>query len=143
LAGLDPLLSLTTSLSSMGAVGLEILLTATSLSIPLFFARRGEFSFSKTVAPLAAGLIIAAITYLSLDNYSALTGTDMVVVNRLPLLFLGFVLTGLLHGLYLRKHRPEIHASVGSTHVEGDPPDLVPPTPSHNLAVDAAARGNA
>jgi amino acid transporter len=121
-AGLDPLLSLATSLSSMGAVGLEILITATSLSIPLFFARRGEFSFGKTVAPLVGGLIIAVITYLSLDNYSALTGTDIAIVNRLPFLFLGLVAAGLLHGLYLRKYHPEIHARVGSTHVEGGAP---------------------
>ncbi|MWV26867.1 APC family permease [Aurantiacibacter rhizosphaerae] len=120
IAGLDPLLSLTTSLSSMGAVGLEILIAATSLSIPLFFARRGEYSFGKTVAPLTGGLIIAVITYLSLDNYSALTGTDLVIVNSLPLLFLVLITMGLLHGIYLRKYRPDIHASVGSTHVEGD-----------------------
>lgn len=124
LAGLDPLLSLSTSLSSMGAVGLEILLTATSLSIPLFFAKRGEYSFGKTFAPLIAGLIIAVITYLSLANYSALTGTDLAVVNRLPLLFLVIVLIGILHGLYLRKNRPDVHARIGSTQVEGK---VVPP----------------
>jgi amino acid transporter len=130
LAGLDPLLSLSTSLSSMGAVGLEILLTATSLSIPLFFARRGEFSLGKTVAPLTGGLIIAVITYLSLANYSALTGTDLVVVNRLPLLFLGFVAAGLLHGVYLRRFQPDIHARVGSTQVEGAAPELIAPPPA-------------
>lgn len=121
-AGLDPLLNLSTSLSSMGAVGLEILLAATSLSIPLFFARRGEYSLGKTAAPLLGGIIIAVITYLSLANYSALTGTDLTVVNRLPLLFAVLVAFGLLHGLYLRKRHPDIHASVGSTQVEGDSP---------------------
>jgi len=127
LAGLDPLLSLSTSLSSMGAVGLEILLAATSLSIPLYFARRGEISFGTVWAPLFAGLAIAVITYLSLANYPALTGTDLVVVNRLPILFVGLVTIGLLHGLWLRKYRPAIYASVGSTQVEGD---IVPaPTP--------------
>jgi len=124
-AGLDPLLSLTTSLSSMGAVGLEILITATSLSIPLFFARRGEFSFGKTLAPLLGGLIIAVVTYLSLDNYSALTGTDLVIVNSLPLLFILFITMGVVHGAYLRRHRPDIYARVGSTHVEGDVAETV------------------
>ncbi|MEP7349923.1 MAG: APC family permease [Sphingorhabdus sp.] len=142
-AGLDPLLSLSTSLSSMGAVGLEILLTATSLSIPLYFARRGEFSFGKTVAPLVAGLIIAVITYLSLANYSALTGTNLVVVNRLPLIFLLFVAIGLLHGLYLRKYRPEIHARVGSTQVEGDTPGPTAHTQAQDQPVAAATRSPA
>ena len=129
LAGLDPLLSLSTSLSSMGAVGLEILLTATSLSIPFYFARRGEFSFSRTVAPLTSGLIIAVATYLSLANYSALTGTDMIVVNALPFLFLVIALIGLLHGGYLKRYRPDIYARVGSTQVE----EQAPPEKSDDL----------
>lgn len=122
LAGLDPLLSLVTSLSSMGAVGLEILLATTSLSIPFYFARRREISISTFWAPLFAGVAITVITYLSLANYSALTGTDLALVNRLPFIFLGLVTIGLLHGLWLRKRRPEIYARVGSTHVEGELP---------------------
>ncbi|MEO5708163.1 MAG: APC family permease, partial [Alteraurantiacibacter sp.] len=105
LAGLDPLLSLSTSLSSMGAVGLEILLATTSLSIPFYFARRGEISFGTFWAPLTAGLAITAITVLSLANYSALTGTDLTIVNSLPYLFLGLVIGGLAHGLWLRRNR--------------------------------------
>jgi len=120
LAGLDPLLSLSTSLSSMGAVGLEILLSATSLSIPFYFARRGEISIGTFWAPLIAGLIITVITYLSLANYSALTGTDLVVVNSLPFLFVVLIAAGLVHGMWLRRNRPAIYASVGSTQVEGD-----------------------
>ncbi|MDR6707556.1 amino acid transporter [Novosphingobium sp. 1748] len=119
LAGLDPLLSLATSLSSMGAVGLEILLTTTSLTIPLFFARRGEYSWGKTAAPLAAGLIIAAATWLSLANYSTLTGTTLPVINRLPLLFIAIAVLGLGHGIYLRRRRPAVYARVGSSHIEG------------------------
>ncbi|NKI98081.1 APC family permease [Novosphingobium sp. SG707] len=119
LAGLDPLLSLATSLSSMGAVGLEILLTTTSLTIPLFFARRGEYSWGKTAAPLAAGLIIAVATWLSLANYPTLTGTTLPVINRLPLLFVAIAALGLGHGVYLRRRRPEVYARVGSSHVEG------------------------
>lgn len=127
LAGLDPLLSLVTSLSSMGAVGLEILLATTSLSIPYYFARRGEISIGTFWAPLVAGLAITAITYLSLTNYSALTGTDLAIVNRLPFLFLGLIAIGLLHGLWLRKNRPDVYARVGSTHVEGDLTAALPP----------------
>ncbi len=121
LAGLDPLLNLATSLSSMGAVGLMLLLTTTSLSIPIFFARRGEYSWGKTAAPLTGGLLIAAITYLSLSNYSALTGTDLAIVNNLPFLFIPIILLGLIHGFYLRKRKPAAYARVGSTHVEAKP----------------------
>lgn len=118
--GLDPLLSLSTSLSSMGAVGLEILLTVTSLSIPIFFARRGEYSLGKTVAPALSGLIIAVATILSLANYSALTGTDLVIINSLPMLFVVIALIGIVHGKILKRRRPDIYARVGSSHVEGE-----------------------
>tara|TARA_A100001391_G_scaffold119169_3_gene80981 strand:- start:12395 stop:13852 length:1458 start_codon:yes stop_codon:yes gene_type:complete len=122
LAGLDPLLSLTTSLSSMGAVGLEILLAATSLSIPIYFMRRREISFGTVWAPLAAGIIIAIITVLSLANYSALTGTDLTIINILPILFVFLIAAGLLHGNWLRRSRPQIYAQIGATQVEGDLP---------------------
>ena len=133
-AGLDPLLSLSTSLSSMGAVGLEILLATTSLSIPAFFVRRGDIGFGSVGAPLIAGISIAVITYLSLANYSALTGTTLTIVNRLPLIFLAVVTLGLLQGLWLRRYRPAIYAKVGSTHVEGDLAPAPAPAASPALA---------
>ncbi|MGJ0239242.1 APC family permease [Novosphingobium fluoreni] len=122
LAGLDPLLNLATSLSSMGAVGLLLLLTTTSLSVPLFFARRREFSLGKTLSPLVGGILIAIATYLSLTNYSALTGTTLAVVNKLPWLFLPLAILGLVHGTYLRIARPAVFARVGSTQVEEERP---------------------
>lgn len=75
---------------------------------------------ASVLGAMAAGLIIAAITYLSLANYSALTGTDMVAVNSLPLLFAILIAIGLLHGFWLRRNRPAVYASIGSTQVEGD-----------------------
>ncbi|MGX9527106.1 APC family permease [Alcaligenes nematophilus] len=118
LAGLDPLLNLATSLSSMGAVGLMCLLTTTSFSICVFFIRRGEYSLAKTGAPLLAGLLLAIATCLSLANYSALTGTDSVLVNNLPFLFLAVVIAGYLHGSWLKRNRPSVYLKVGSTRVE-------------------------
>ncbi len=122
LAGLDPLLSLTTSLSSMGAVGLEILLATTSLAIPVYFIRRGEITFGTVWAPLTAGIIITLITVLSLANYSALTGTDLVIINSLPILFVFLIAAGLFHGNWLRRARPQVYAQIGATQVEGDLP---------------------
>jgi len=122
LAGLDPLLNLATSLSSMGAVGLMCLLTVTSLSVSVFFARRSQYSAAKTVAPLVAGVLLVVATYLALANYSALTGTDSAIVNNLPFLFLGVVIFGWLHGRWLKAYRPTTYAKAGSTRVEEDRP---------------------
>lgn len=118
LAGLDPLLNLATSLSSMGAVGLMCLLTTTSFSMCVFFARRGEYSLATIVAPLVAGVLLAAATFLSLKNYSALTGTDSVLVNNLPFLFLLVVIAGYSHGSWLKRNRQSVYQRVGSTSVE-------------------------
>lgn len=117
-AGLDPLLHLTTSLSSMGAVGLMCLLTVTSLSAVVFFARRRELSVSRTAAPLIAGMFLAVGTGLALYNYKALTATESQVVNNLPYLFLLVIAFGWLHGRWLKAKRPAIFARVGSTRVE-------------------------
>lgn len=117
-AGLDPLLNLATSLSSMGAVGLMCLLTVTSVSVAVFFAKRKEYSLAKTAAPLVAGLLLAIATYLALANYRALTDTDSEVVNNLPYLFLFIVVIGYVHGRWLKAKRPAIYAGVGSTRVE-------------------------
>lgn len=132
LAGLDPLLNLATSLSSMGAVGLLLLLTATSLSVPIFFARRGEYSLGRTLSPLVGGVLIAIATWLSLTNYSALTGTTLALVNNLPWLFLPLALLGIGHGLYLKRVRPATYARVGSTRVEEEraPADPRPAAPA-------------
>jgi len=108
-AGLDPLLHLTTSLS-----------TVTSLSAAVFFARRGQFSISRTVAPLLAGLFLAVGTWLSLLNYKSLTGTEAEVINNLPYLFLLVIAFGCLHGRWLKVKRPAVFAGVGSTRVEED-----------------------
>ncbi len=133
LAGLDPLLNLATSLSSMGAVGLMLLLTTTSLSVPIFFARRGEYSLGKTASPFLGGVLIAVATWLSLTNYSALTGTKLAIVNNLPWLFLPLGMLGLGHGLYLKLFRPETYSRVGSTRVEEErePAPVRPIAPAH------------
>ena len=125
-AGLDPLLNLATSLSSMGAVGLMLLLTTTAMAVPVFFAKRGEFSAAKTLAPIIGGVLIAIATYLSLANYSALTGTKLAIVNNLPFLFLPLALFGFLHGRHLKRRRPDLYARVGSTQVEEERPVRAP-----------------
>ncbi|QKS01179.1 APC family permease [Sphingomonas sp. CL5.1] len=118
LAGLDPLLNLATSLSSMGAVGLMILLTTTSFAVPIFFGRRGEVSLGKSAAPLLGGLLLAVSTYLSLENYSTLTGVKIALVNNLPFLFLFLAIFGYSHGIFLRTFRPDIYHQIGSTRVD-------------------------
>ena len=102
--GLDPLLNITPALVGIGSVGLMGLLTLTSAAIPVFFLRRGEYSLSKTAAPVLGGIIILIATYTAVTNYGALTGVDDPLINGLiwvvPIVFIiGLVQAAIVHSL--------------------------------------------
>lgn len=76
LAGADPITVTFAWLLSLGTVALIVVLTLTSVSIVVFFARRRlETSVWKTrVAPSMAILGFGVVAYLALTNYDALIG---------------------------------------------------------------------
>jgi hypothetical protein len=120
-AGLDPLLNISPMFIGLGSIGLMSLLALTSLGIPLFFARRGEFGFATTIAPGLGGLAVAACTILAARNYSILTGVNNDVINALPLGLWGVVVLGFGQALWLRQRAPEAYARIGASRVEADP----------------------
>ncbi|MEP7247775.1 MAG: APC family permease, partial [Gammaproteobacteria bacterium] len=121
LAGLDPLTNVATALVGLGSVGLMALLAITSLTIPIFFARRRMFGFAVTVAPAVGGLIIAAATVLAFLNYSVLTGVDSVVINRLPYLLIALAAFGAGQALWLRRRNPALYLRIAATRIEAGP----------------------
>lgn len=114
-AGLDPLLNLSTAMTGFGAVGLLALLTVTSAAIAAFFWRRGERGGRTTVAPIAATLGLGTATVLALANYPSLTGSDSQLINSLPWIYLPVVAVGLGFALWVRRRAPETYAQIGST----------------------------
>lgn len=119
LAGLDPLLSLTTALTGFGSVGLMALLTITAFAIPVFLKKRtGRFGF-VSIFPLAGGAMLLTGTVLSVTNYPLLTGTDSTLINRLPFLFVSIAGAGVVQALILRRRHPAIFDRIGLSQVAG------------------------
>lgn len=123
---LDPLENLSTLFAGLGSVGLMTLLSLTSLGIPLFFARRREFDFGKTIAPGIGGIAISACTYLAVTNYSLLTGVEDRFVNSLPVLLLAVAVVGFAQALYLRSRKPGAYLRIGASRVDQEPEAELP-----------------
>ncbi len=114
-AGLDPLTTLTSALTGFGAVGLLGLITATSAAVFVFFRRRGETGWVRTVAPALATVALGAATVLALVNYESITGTTSTVINSLPWLHVVTVVVAVAVALRARTGRPADYARMGQT----------------------------
>jgi amino acid transporter len=124
LAGLDPLVNLTTALVGLGSVGLMALLAITALAIPLFFLKKRMLGLRTSLAPVLGGAVIAIAVYRACANYSAITGVESVVINHLPYLLLAVALFGAAQARWLRARKPRVYAQIGATRVDEDPPPL-------------------
>lgn len=118
-AGLDPLTNLSSSFTGLGAIGLTSLLAATSVAVLTFFWGSGRRGWGYTVAPTLAAVALTSGVILALINYDAITGTDSVLINSLPLVYVPVVIIGVAVALRARRKRPEAYVAMGSTQVEG------------------------
>lgn len=118
LAGLDPLTTIATALVGVGSVGLMALLAITSLGIPVFFARRGTWGFTYTLAPTIGGCLIVAATLVAVQNYSAITGVTSPAINNLPFGLLLVAAAGIIQATWLSKRRVNTFNRIGSNRVE-------------------------
>ncbi|GAA1903659.1 APC family permease [Streptomyces durmitorensis] len=123
LAGRDPVMDVFTWLTNLGALGVILLLLATSASVIAYFARRGEMDeeavesvWHRLIAPLLSGVALAVFFWLALTNFSVQLGVSEGNPLRwaLPCLILIAAAAGVVWGLWLRRARPEVHAGIGS-----------------------------
>jgi hypothetical protein len=87
--------------------------TTTSLSVLVFFVRQRQFGWARTVVPGLALIGFGTITYFALSNFSAITGTNSVIINGLPLLHLLTIVVAVGVALYARKNRRDAYANMG------------------------------
>ncbi len=113
LAGLDPLLSLTTALTGFGSVGLMLLLCVTSFAIPVFFLHHNARLTVQTALPILGGVMLAVGSGLSVLNYPLLTGTDSAFINSLPILLPIIFAAGAVQATWLKRNRPESYGRIG------------------------------
>jgi amino acid transporter len=121
IAGADPVLKLFTWLTNLGALGVLLLMAATSFAVFGYFRRRPEpglSTWSSSIAPLLSGVLLAVILILGVLNFNVLitSATDaptdtMTIV--LPLILFGGGALGLLVGAILKSRKPDVYARIG------------------------------
>ncbi|MGW0038399.1 APC family permease [Gordonia sp. NPDC003376] len=116
-SGLSPLLDMSTSLVGLGTVGLVSMLAVASVSIAVFFLRRGEIGATTVVAPLVAAALLGYCIYAGITNYSALTGVSTWWVNNLPWVLVPIALGGLGYAFWVRSARADRYSGIGKTRV--------------------------
>ena len=116
--GLDPLQKIAPMFIGIGSLGLMALLAITSIGVPLFFARRGEFGWGKSVAPLFGGIAIGIATFLAATNYSILTGVEHGWINLSPLLLVAVTIAGLIQATWLRTYNSTKYLKIGASRVD-------------------------
>ncbi|GAB3874698.1 hypothetical protein GCM10029964_017130 [Kibdelosporangium lantanae] len=115
---LDPLTDLLFIVTTYGGLGVIILMVLTSVSVIGYFVRRrvtDESVWHRMISPAIAAVLLLVVLYLTLDQYSTLLGlpSGHPAVWILPTTFAVAGVAGMLWGLYLKKNRPRVYASIG------------------------------
>src|SRR5919112_524741 len=121
IAAANPVLTLFTWLTNLGALGVLLLMAATSFAVVGYFRRRPQDavgSWASTWAPGIAGVLLLVLLVLGVANFNVLiTGlTDapidtMTVV--LPVILFGGGIGGLIVGAFLKRSRPDVYERIG------------------------------
>ncbi|MEV4617686.1 APC family permease [Asanoa sp. NPDC049573] len=118
-AGKDPVIDLFTWLSGVSAVGVVLLMAATSASVVGYFRvrRADESAWQGRVAPTLATILLTALLVTLVVNFNYLLAPDAPGYLRwlLPGLIGAAALIGLIWGGLLKSSRPEVYEGIGRT----------------------------
>ncbi|WP_030608532.1 APC family permease [Streptomyces fulvoviolaceus] len=113
----EPVLHLFTWFGNIGALGVILLMAAASLSVVVFFVRRGAVGAQawRLVTSVLAGLALLVIAGYTVKDFDVLVGAgpDSALSWVLPGIIGAALVVGLVQGLVLRARRPEVHARIG------------------------------
>lgn len=121
LVGADPVLTLFTWLTNMGALGVLVLMTMTSFAVVGYFRRYPQQELGRwasTIAPTIAGVLLLIVLVLGVTNFNVLiTGaigapTDAMAIV-LPAILFGGGIIGLIVGAVLRSRRSDVYRRIG------------------------------
>ena len=118
LAGADPMTSMFVWLSTVGAVCILVLLTASSVAARAWFAAGGgarESVWIRQVLPAVGAVVGFLVAVFMLSNLGSLLGTPpgSVLPLLVPVLVVGAGLVGLARGQWLRRVRPQVYEGIG------------------------------
>jgi amino acid transporter len=133
LLGRNPLTELFTWLTYIAAVGVLLLMAATSVAVVGFFGRRPGLestAWQRLVAPVLATAVLVVIVGVTVANADSVLGTaaGSVLGKLLPGLVGVSAVGGIAWGLVLRRTRPETYARIGNGIVDAPMPDVLAPS---------------
>ncbi|GAA4022637.1 APC family permease [Streptomyces plumbiresistens] len=112
-----PVLHLFTWCGNLGALGVIVLMAAASLSVVVFFVRRGAAGAQawRLVTSALAGIALLVIAGYTVRDFDVLVGAEpgSALSWALPGIIGLALVIGLLQGLVLRSRAPEAHARIG------------------------------
>ncbi len=130
IGGADPVLQIFTWLSGTAAVGVVLLMAATSAAVVGYFRihRTAATPFQRVIAPAAAAVVLGALVVLLVANFDALLGSDPSSPLRwvLPGLIGLAAVGGAAWAQYLRTSRPAVYDGIGRTALATQDDEAVP-----------------
>ncbi|GHE58909.1 APC family permease [Streptomyces thermocarboxydus] len=112
-----PVLHLFTWGGNIGALGVIVLMAIASLSVVVFFVRRGAASAQawRLATSAVAGIALVVIAGYTVKDFDVLVGTgpDSALRWILPGVICLALVIGLVQGAVLRARAPETHARIG------------------------------
>jgi len=113
----EPVLHLFTWFGNIGALGVILLMAAASVSVIVFFARRGAAGAQswRLVTSALAAVALLVIAGYTVKDFDVLVGAGpgSTLSWALPGIIGLALVVGLVQGLYLRSRSPEAHARIG------------------------------
>jgi amino acid transporter len=121
IAAANPVLTLFTWLTNLGALGVLLLMAATSFAVVGYFRRRPQDAvggWAATWAPAIAGALLLVLLVLGVANFNVLitsstTGPIDTMAIVLPALLLVALLVGMAVAARLRAADPQRYATIG------------------------------
>lgn len=114
---LFPVLTMFTWLTNLGAFSLVLLMALTSFAVVGYFRRspHGHGTWTRTVAPAAAGIALTVLFGLIVANFEVLIGLEEASILGwlLPAIAVVPGLAGIAWALRLRTARPDVYAGIG------------------------------
>jgi hypothetical protein len=115
--GQDPVLALFSWLTTVGTLGIIVLMALTSASVVAFFARNPSLepnALKSKVLPTLAGLALLFIIFQIVTNFGNLSGASGVLGWLLPSLVLIAAVVGYLLAVALKGRDAAAFARLGS-----------------------------
>lgn len=126
IAGLDPYVSLATSMLGVGTLGIVVLQALACVSVIGFYRNKPERHWWRTMlAPFLGFAGLTTATVLVVTNFVIMTGTTNPAITSLPWLILAAGVGGIGYALWMRKAKPQRYAVLATVQTRSEDGELI------------------